>query len=379
METKSSCTPPVESKKEVEVSLIGPSSPTDDKVDSSQRIAASSGALQNLTSYLNGTLVNLSTAFQGSNDYISETLGLPPGLVYSSLAALIALPLTMSRYGRSLNREQSSPYSSMAGGIPAVTDEDFSYITSQDLEDTSYLGTRPGSAPLDDDVLLIKNKGVTYPAHFPAYTIGDGKLRVRDVRERVGLMMDLSERATRRIKLLYKGRQLKEPAASVRDYGVKNNSELMAVLSDIRDSSPSEEEMVIVNDNQSGRRKKKRSKKKGGKVDGDSTSSPRDSTSNVEASSPTPGAGPMKKLDELSNELTQNWLPLCDKFIASPPDDAKKREDEHRKYSESLLQIILLKLDEVDTEGIAEVRARRKELVKKVQETLRALDAAKAS
>ncbi|OAQ66259.1 BAG domain-containing protein [Pochonia chlamydosporia 170] len=285
----------------------------------------------------------------------------------------------MSRYGWSLNREQSSPYSSMPGGIPAVTDDDFSYITSQDLEDPSaYLGTRPGGSPPEDDVLIIKNKGVTYPAHFPAYSIGDGKLRVKDVRDRIGLMMDLSDRAIPRIKLLYKGRQLKEAAAPVRDYGVKNKSELMAVLADIRDES-SEEEMVIVNDTQSGRRKNKKKKKKGPKTDGDSASSPRDSTSNVDASSPTPGAGPMKKINELANVFNTEWLPLCVKFISSPPSDLKKREDEHRKYSESILQHVLLKLDAVDSEGIPEVRNKRKELVKKVQETLKDLDIAKAS
>lgn len=270
----------------------------------------------------------------------------------------------------------------MAGGIPAVTDDDFSYITSEDLEDRSYLGTRPGgSSPPEDDVLIIKNKGVTYPAHFPAYAIGDGKLRVKDVRERVGLMMDLSERATRRIKLLYKGRQLKEPAAPVRDYGVKNKSELMAVLADIRDeSSPSDEEMVIVNDSQSEpKKKKKRSKKRGGKGDGDSASSPRDSTSNVDATSPTPGAGPMKKINELSNEFATKWEPLCNKYIASPPADPQKREEDHRMYSESVLQNIILKLDGVETEGVNEVRLRRKELVKRVQEVLKALDVAKLS
>lgn len=263
-----------------------------------------------------------------------------------------------------------------------MTDDDFSYITSEDLEDKSYLGARPGGgSPPEDDVLIIKNKGVTYPAHFPAYAIGDGKLRVKDVRERVGLMMDLSERATRRIKLLYKGRQLKEPAAPVRDYGVKNKSELMAVLADIRDeSSPSDEEMVIVNDSKADpKKKKKRSKKKGGKADGDSASSPRDSTSNVDATSPTPGAGPMKKLNELSNEFATKWEPLCNKYIASPPSDPKKREEDHRMYSESVLQNIILKLDGVDTEGVNEVRLRRKELVKRVQEVLKALDAAKLS
>lgn len=367
-----------------EVSCSGSPSPPDDKVDSSQPIAASSGALQNLTSYLNGTLANLGTAFQESNEYISETLGVPPTLVYSSLAALVALPLTMSRYGWSLNREQSSPYSSMTGGIPAVTDEDFSYITSHDLEDPSFLGTRSGAVgpPAEDDVLIIKNKGVTYPAHFPAYSIGDGKLRVKDVRERVGLMMELSERATRRIKLLYKGRQLKEPAAPVRDYGIKNKSELMAVLADIGDeSSPSDEEMVIVDESQAARPKKRKNKKKRSKSkgDGESASSPRDSTSNIDGNSPTPFAGPMKRLDELSTKFSTELHPLCNAYIAAPPSDPKKRDEEHRKLSETVLQNVLLKLDEVDTEGVAEVRAARKELVRRVQEVLKALDAAKAS
>ncbi|KAG6000651.1 hypothetical protein E4U43_001545 [Claviceps pusilla] len=376
---------------EEEVSCQGSPSPPDDKVDSSQPVAAASGAFQNLTSYLNGTLVNLGTALQGSNEYISGTLGIPPTLVYSGLAALVALPLTMSRYGWSLNREQTSPYSSMKGGPPAVTDEDFSYITSQDLEDdSSFLGTRSaaGAASAEDDVLIIKNKGVTYPTHFPAYTIGDGKLRVKDVRDRAGLMMDLSERATRRIKLLYKGRQLKEPAAPVRDYGVKNKSELMAVVADVRDdSTTSGEEMVIVDDDSAAARPKKRkNKKKGGKAKGDGgdlassgpRSSPRSSTPNVDGASTTPGAGPMKRLEELSNDFSQNLQPLCKAYIAAPPRDAKQRHDEHRKLTETVLQNILLKLDEVDTEGITEVRARRKELVRGVQEILKSLDAAKA-
>ncbi|KAG5980772.1 hypothetical protein E4U55_003668 [Claviceps digitariae] len=292
----------------------------------------------------------------------------------------------MSRYGWSLNREQSSPYSSMTGGTPRVTDEDFSYITSQDLENSSFLGSRSGGAgasSAEDDVLIIKNKGVTYPMHFPAYSIGDGKLRVKDVRDRAGLIMELSERATRRIKLLYKGRQLKEPAAPVRDYGVKNKSELMAVLGDDRDdNSTSSEEMVIVDDGAAARPKKRKSKKKGGKAKSDggdpTSSSPRNSTPNVDGASPTPGAGPMKRLEELSNEFSLKLQPLCKAYIASPPKDTKQRNDEHRKLTETVLQNILLKLDEVDTEGIPEVRARRKELVRDVQEVLKGLDAAKA-
>ena len=280
----------------------------------------------------------------------------------------------------------------MSGGVPAVTDEDFSYITSQDLDgaplgssDARYHSRAQSAAhpAPEDDVLLIKNKGVTYPAHFPAYSIGDGKLRVRDVRERVGIMMDLSERATRRIKLLYKGKQLKEPAAPVRDYGVKNKSELMAVAADINDeSSPSNEEMVIVGDSprdeaKSPRRKKRRGKKRGSKEDGDSASSPRDSNSNSKSPPPpAAGSGPMKRIEELASEFTVKWLPACVQYTASPPSDPKTREEEHRKLSESLLQNILLKLDGVETDGIAEVRSKRKELVHRVQEVLKGLDAA---
>lgn len=367
-------------------------------MDSTQSIVASSGALQNITSYLNGTLVNISAAFQGSSEYISGALGIPPGLVYSGLAALVAVPITMSRYGWSLNREQSSPYSSMSG-IPAVTDEDFSYITSQDLDDVGlgYPDSRHHSrrshavSEPEDDILLVKHKGITYPAHFPAYAIGDGKLYVKDVRDRVGILMDLSIRTTRRIKLLYKGRQLKEPASPVRDYGVKNKSELMAVIPDVDDdSSPSGEEMVIVGDSaredsKSRRRKKKKtsSKKRSDKGDGDSISSPRDSSSTFDPpKSPTsPGAasGPLKRLGELSDEFTAKWLPMCADYIASPPSDPKKRDEEHRKISETIMQQIILKLDEIETGGIIEVRTRRKELVKRVQDTLKRLDVAKAS
>ncbi|KAK5996139.1 hypothetical protein PT974_04567 [Cladobotryum mycophilum] len=367
------------------------------KVDSTQPLVASSGALQDIASYLNGTLVNLSTAFQESSEYISGTLGIPPTVVYSGLAALLAVPLTMTRYGWSLSREASSPYGSMTS-FPEVGDDDFSYITSQELDDpgmgysdSRYFSRSRNSVAADpeDDILLIKNKGVTYPAHFPAYSIGDGKLYVKDVRDRVGLMMDLPSRAVKHIKLLYKGKQLKESTMPVRDYGVKNKSEIMAVIPEVEDeSSPSGEETVIVgeasrSDSKSRSRRKKKPKRRSDRPEGDSPISPRESVANFEPSkSPPPhvaNSGPMKKLDEISNDFKTKWFPLCREYIEAPPKDAKKRTDEHRRLSESVLQHIILKLDGVETEGIIEVRTRRKDLVRQVQDILKELDVAKAS
>lgn len=356
---------------------------------------ASFGALQNITSYLNGTLIHLTTVLQDSGHYISKTLGIHPSIVYSSVVAIVALPITMSRYP--FNREYSSPYSSMTGGAPPVTDDDFSYITSQDLNDTDvlhsdgrYYNVSSGvTAPNpEDDVLLVKNNGVVYPAHFPPYSIGDGRLYVKDVKIRIALMTGLSSRSARRIKLVYKGRQLKEPDAAIREYGVKNKSELLAIFPNLdRGSSPSEdEEMVIVGDatkgdSKSQRRRRQRAKKKADKKpDADSTHGSPSSISNSDLSKTAePGRIPMRRLDELDAELRTKWQPLCNTFMESPPPDLKKREDEYRKLSESVLQHILLKLDEVDAESIPEVRARRKEMVKETQNLLKKLDHANAS
>lgn len=366
-------------------------------MDSNQPIVASSGALQHIfTTYLNGTLTNLSAAFQESSEYISGTLGVPPTFVYSGLAALVALPITMSRYGWSLSREAS--FGAMSGGVPDVTNEDFSYITAQDLDDprVEYTDTHyyprsrsRGPSEPEDDILLIKNKGVTYPAHFPAYSIGDGKLYVKDVRERIGLLMDLSSRTTRRIKLLYKGKQLKESSIPVREYGVKNKSEVMAVIPDADDdnnSGRSDDEMIIVDEPSRSDTKKKSSKKKSSKKksksEAKSPTSPVDSGSNGDAAnapSPTAVNAAMKKLDEISQDFYSNWLPLCLSYIDAPPKDDKKRDEEHRKLSESVMQQIILKLDGVETEGVDEIRQRRKDLVKRVQEVLKQLDTAKAS
>jgi hypothetical protein len=87
----------------------------------------------------------------------------------------------------------------------------------------------------------------------------------------------------------------------------------------------------------------------------------------------------MKVLDDLAVEYQIKWLPLCSDYIESPPSDPKKREEEHRKLSESIMMHIMLKLDGVEAEGMPEVRARRKELVRQVQKTLKDLDIAKES
>jgi len=382
----------------------------------------------------------------GATEYLQSTTGLSPTALYTTAGVILllgAIPAVtartgqnskksgnMRRYGFS-NRWAVSPFSSQ-DGVPNVTDDDYSYITSADLEDHGVNIPRPyapqshihdqysHSVPSrpEDDVILIKYQGVTYPEHFPAYSIGDGKLLASDVRERVAMILDLSERQAKRIKLYYKGRRLKKFDLAVREYGVKNNSELLMVLGDSPQGSStgsvSSEEVVVVGNDERGRYEARNSPPRHsprvGRFGGWGERSPRDSgsqvglgvpssddrrrgTSRVRTQSPgsavsaasappavpvprgKPG-GPIEKLNAIADDFATQWRPLCVGFAASPPRDAKKREDEHRKLSETVLQKVLLKLDAIDTSTEEGARARRKQLVNDVQSTLSKIDAA---
>lgn len=330
----------------------------------------------------------------------------------------------MRRYG--FSRWAVSPFSSQ-DGVPNVTDEDYSYITSADLDnhgvdiprpyapsshiDDPYSHSAPppayGRPRPEDDVLLIKHQGVTYPEHFPAYSIGDAKLLVSDVRERVKMILDLSDRQARRTKLYYKGRRLKKSEAPVCDYGVKNNSEILMIPGDPShgNSSESSEEVVVVGHDgreryetpgdsprvgRSGKWDDRSPRGSGSQVGLDvpaddnrrraasrvRTQSPGSAVSAASAPVGIPG-GPIEKLNSIAADFNNNYLPLCLEYVARPPKDIKKRGDEHRRLSETILAQIILKLDAIETSTEEGARARRRELVVEVQKVLNKLDAAK--
>lgn len=355
-----------------------------------------------------------------------------------------------------------------------MTSEDYSYITSRDIEDHGIDFSQPYvGSPLDDDlyshsapdfqrpeddVLLLKHQGVTYPEHFPAYSIGDGKLLVSDLRERVRIILDLSERQAKRLKLYYKGRRLKKGDMPVCEYGVKNNSEILLVLGEPNRGSGSEtgEEVVVVGQDDRNRYQFSQSnsprvgRSSGwGDHDGLQTNltvpvddSRRRASSRVRTRSPAPPVsprigrssgwedrspraggsqaglevpvddsrrrapsqvrtrsppravsppktfdkgpvgkpgGPIEKVNALAAEFDTTWLPRCVEFIERTPADPKKREEEHRKISEMVLQTIIFKADEIDVTSEEGARAMRKDFITKVLGILREVDHAKNS
>lgn len=432
-------------------------------------LGAPFGSLANITSallpklppalqtYLDTSIDGVSCALTSSTTFLQSATGFSPTVVYSTVVGALVLgaastvaakkggpvsksnkkkkkrkaakPKTegMGRYGW-LSREEPpslSPYTSSLSqdGIPNVTEEDYEYIASNDLQDNydsqpafeygtgsrsggSYF--RPPDEDIDDipqdDVLLFRRDKDVAKEFFPPYAIGDGKLYTSDVLDRVQLLYKLSDSQTKRVKLFYKGKPLKVEDQPVCLNGVKNNSEILVV------APQGDNESISSNENASSsgtgwdktaKSKNKKSKQKSGRNSTDDIPSassigldvPRgrdharqDSASRTSSAVPgvsgisgvskvpAPPGSPMEKLNNIALHFETKLQPQCLKFIAQPPSDPKKRTDDHRKISETTMQQVILKLDEVDTGGDTAVRARRKELVTLVQATLKEMD-----
>jgi hypothetical protein len=79
-------------------------------------------------------------------------------------------------------------------------------------------------------------------------------------------------------------------------------------------------------------------------------------------------------LNRIAAHFDTELRPQCERYIESPPRDAKKRDVEHIRLSETVMQQVILKLDEVDTAGDEGARTFRKRLVHDVQDVLKRVD-----
>jgi hypothetical protein len=277
-----------------------------------------------------------------------------------------------SRFGSWSGR--FSPFG-RSGGSAQVKDSDYSYITQDDLNNAEQADTSsiPSGPPRDTDVLVLKSKRISYPVHFPAYTIEKGELKIKSVREQAAKKTGAD---ARHIKLFFRGKNMKEDGNSCRAEGLRHNSEIMCVVGDAvpesMSSSDSEGEEASADGVDAPKRKRNRNKNKK-KKSKKSAASQNDSS---RTESPRPAPTPVTPMDKLNavNSTLQALLPQCVQFLANPPVEQAKKDFEHKRLSETVLAQVLLKLDAVETEGDPEARARRKELVREAQNVLNSLD-----
>ena len=373
----------------------------------------------------------------------------PTTIATAWILPLIALLFFMTRnYWHGVRSGEYSPATQYSGGAPRVTEGDYEYLDEDDYnpqnryradrsDSYNFPRTRQAEPLLDPDILIMKHKGTTYPLHFPAYDIAEGRLSVGDLRKVAAKAT--GTRDPRCIKLLYKGKSLRDDQRACKEENLKQNSEILCVISsepyrggdDGNDSSSSASSEMMANDfDDTGRgarvdvdgtilndrEPKKRRNHRGGRQrkrrdPSPSRASPPSSTSTFlqppSATSTTNGSSythtthttpsrqpspprpstaqpqppqqkkpttPSEALDQISTSFHSNFKPQCERFITSPPSDPKTREFEYKKLSEGILAQVILKLDGVETEGDEGVRARRKELVRETQAWLGRLD-----
>ncbi|KAI9848662.1 MAG: hypothetical protein M1838_000434 [Thelocarpon superellum] len=322
----------------------------------------------------------------------------PAALGTALLTLLAVLVITMSSWGRGFwsGGGRFSPFGASASAYPPqVNDDDYSYITDDELSapQPPHEPSRPNVIPErlseDDDIIRLKVGGSLFPAHFNMYSIDDGLLTVADLKRRAAEIAGVSD--ARRIRLLYKGRTLNDDRSPCRDEGLKIDSEVLCVVADEPVNGEDEDGSETEGDDSSTggttvkrkRKSRRRKTKKSGSNSG-SNSSPhlappgtgpgRTSRSTSPAPPPTPKT-PREKLKEISTHFHSQLLPQSVQFTNNPPTDPAKRDFEHKKLTETILSQVLLKLDAVETEGDAEARQQRKDLVKETQGVLARLDA----
>ena len=324
----------------------------------------------------------------------------------------------MSRW--SWHDRHASPYSASPNRAPPViNDEDYVYLTQDDIVDPPAgfwsnsrpsATTYPSSSTETPDILYVRHRNQRAKLEFPAFTIAEGFLKIGVIRKYAADRFRIDD--LRRVKLIYRNQTLRDDDMPACNAELKQNSEITCIITaephDDSESSGEEsrrrrgaarvevdgtiiyddEDYYPSNKSKGPRREPfattsvqpdpSRTAKSTPYTTGQPTSST--PTQRVSPTLPTPYTpppgprNPREKLGDLMAIFDHNHRPHCEAFLASPPSDPKVRATEHTKLSETILTQVLLKLDDVETDGNDELRRIRRASVQEVQAMLNQLD-----
>jgi len=198
-----------------------------------------------------------------------------------------------------------------------------------------------------EDTIIVQHGKDTHNITFLKGSISSGAISVLDLKKAVQAATQTPD--INAIKLVFAGKTLKDDNSPLQIYNLKDASKVLCMASKVK--------------------------------------LPAGGVSNTASRSgtPTPGSDmpkkkvipPMERINLVQTYINDTMMPLVIAFEKSPPKDREQRTMEHRRLGETVMGE-LLKLDSVDTDGAdgTEVRARRKEAVRGMQNILERLDVA---
>jgi len=383
-------------------------------------------------------LYEIVTSHSTSSFFITTTVALLLSLIFLLYRHLMTHRSSWGGYG---GPGPHSPYPSSQPTFLDSTGRTFSdhiqYISPDDdwlQRDHPAPGpTRSDSQPTFEedpeapDVVHVRYMADLLRVEFSPFAINEEKATVAKLREHIAKALDADPR---RVRLVYKQRELKHDRWPLRKYHMKQNSEVTAILteglgdysgpeshSDSGEESGSAVSSAVNNPSRRPRgnssvryRSDDHPPAKGGgaflhpngyvpAADRDKRNSLRperddrgqrsEPLSRSRSPSPnpaffraqTPAAdpnSPLGKLQSLSSTFRNEWLPKCQAFIHHPPVDDQARARQHLKLSESVMMHITLKADDIRVDN-PETRAFRKNLIDEVAAVMHQLDEAKNS
>lgn len=361
---------------------------------------ALSSLIRNLTNSLADGKALIQTEPQSSIDRLLCLLTDYAAVSYTTFAATVLgliyflFSMSSTRRGHSPYAGRRSPYTASTSG--PIRDLDFEYVepdrrtTPIHRDELRYAEPESRRRIMDDenapDVIIIRHLNTNYPLRFKAYAISDGLLTVGDVRYFAAETLGIKDPST--LRLLYKGHHLKDDSKMAKAEGLKQHSEVVVVVSEVpaqgsgvpSSSDDEDRDSAVGTDTSKRRRRTKKSRPP------QPTQPPRDSVSptangsgasgsSAPSGSPQDLSTPRGKVENLVSIYTTQWRPLCEQYLSHPPPDSKTREFEHKRLTESVLQHIIMKADDIDMEGDQQARQERKVLLNEAQEILKRLDA----
>lgn len=438
------------------------------------KTAASAPHTSSLVSTIGGLVVSLPRS--ACLRYLPFLAASPVAFAATLLAVLLALIAIMAgwRQWPSMLSGIASPLAGLGRIVgPQVREGDFEYVTPEEIRSSTEQRPRdPRYSPnqqypnveedVGPDVIVLKSRDVFYPLQFQPYAIADGVLTIGALRRAAGHALAIDR--LRGVKLLYKGRLLKDDNVTARSVNLKQRSEVLCVITDtygMPDSAsessesdtarrlaicpiPQEEEQEGQENSKAApagkrrstkNRNRRRKRQQPAQPQPDATTStpgnqqpstnkfpamaghspklssppntrqpPSSRPSNNKTSSKAPPTGnqpandrtkassrpipkipspspiinalkPSKEnLEILEGYFESTIVPLCVNYIRDPPTNANDQTKEYRLINETVMTQVMLKADNIEIDGDANLRQQRKALIMRVQSLLKRVD-----